>query len=128
VKIICGICGICGYKMKISVPLIIVFLLIKLNVICQNPSDNFLLIVKTTSPKSRIIDKGQNIYVKTDTEPSFRKEFITKISADTIFFNQGYITIKHLLGIKMYLDDFIMDYDLLPTWRIIVPPDEVCTS
>ena len=113
--------------MKISVLFFIVFLLIKLNVVCQNPSDGFLLLVKTTSPKSPIVESGQIIYVKTDAEPSFRKEYITRISADTIFFNQTYITINHLLGLKMYVDDFIMDYDL-SDWRIIVPPDEVCTS
>ena len=113
--------------MKIPILFVIVFLLIGLIAICQNPSDKFLLLVKTKSPKSRIIERGQNIYIKTDAEPSFRKGFITKISADTIFFNQGYLTINHLLGIKMYLDDFIMDYDL-SAWRIIVPPDEVFKS
>jgi hypothetical protein len=28
----------------------------------------------------------------------------------------------------MYVDDFLMDFDLLPTWKIIVPPDEVYRS
>ena len=112
---------------KTPIFFVVFFLLIWLVTVGQKSGDKFLILVKTASPKSRIIEKGQIIYVKTGAEPSYRKEFITKISEDTIFFNRGYVTINHLLGIKMDLDDFMMEHDL-SDWRIIVPPGEVCTS
>jgi len=95
--------------------------------ISQGSDGDVLLLIHPGTGKFITISTGDRVgYIKHPSE-AFRDIFVDSISADTIFFNEGFFDVNRVMRLMVYPDNSPFEPDL-SFWVFVTPPADAGSS